>query len=111
MSWRDPNDFEQALPADTCQRWPEVIPLARCLTLAPRVEPLLLRNARRRFVPQAQAEVESLLWFSPKFKSVFACSMAIPPGSTTGQDRSFCSRKPRTWSDIHLKPMHPITTT
>jgi hypothetical protein len=65
MSWRDPNAFEKALLADTCERWPEIIPLARCLTLAPRIEPLLLRNARRGFVPQAQAEVESLLWFSP----------------------------------------------
>jgi hypothetical protein len=65
MGWRDPNAFEQALLADTRERWPEVIPLARCLSLAPSIEPLLLRNARRRFVPQAQVEVESLLWFSP----------------------------------------------
>jgi formylglycine-generating enzyme required for sulfatase activity len=35
------------------------------LALAPRIEPLLLRNARLHFVPKAQAEVESLLWFSP----------------------------------------------
>ena len=39
--------------------------MARCLALAPRIEPLLLRNARLHFVPKAQAEVESLLWFSP----------------------------------------------
>jgi len=30
-----------------------------------RIEPLLLRNARRRLLPTAPAEVESLLWFSP----------------------------------------------
>lgn len=65
MSWRDPNPFEQALLADARERWPEIIPLARRLILAPRIEPLLLRNARRLFVRQAQAEVESLLWFSP----------------------------------------------
>ena len=65
MTWRDPTDLERFLLDDTRERWPEVLPLARCLTLAPRVEPLLLRNARRRFVPQAQAEIESRLWFGP----------------------------------------------
>ena len=39
MSWRDPNPFEQALLADTRGRWPEIMPLARCLALAPRIEP------------------------------------------------------------------------
>ncbi|MGH7703875.1 MAG: SUMF1/EgtB/PvdO family nonheme iron enzyme [Gemmatimonadales bacterium] len=65
MPWRDPNAFERELLQDTRGRWPEVIPLARCLVLGPRIEPLLLRNARREFVPEAQAEIESLLWFSP----------------------------------------------
>ena len=66
MSWREPNDFEWAILADVKASWPdEIIALARCLALAPRIEPLLLRNARLNFVPQAQAEAESLLWFSP----------------------------------------------
>jgi hypothetical protein len=65
MSWREPTELERFLLDNTCEHWPEVLPLARCLTLAPRIEPLLLRNARRRFAPSAQAEVESLLWFSP----------------------------------------------
>jgi len=65
MSWRAPNDFELTLLADTRKRWREVIPLAQCLSLAPRIEPLLLRNARLRFAPQAEPQVESLLWFSP----------------------------------------------
>ena len=64
MSWRDPTPFEQDLLEDARTRWPEILPLARCLVLAPRIEPLLLRNARREFVPEALAEVESLLWFS-----------------------------------------------
>ena len=53
MSWRKPNSFEQKLLEDARVRWPEVIPLARHLVLAPRIEPLLLRNVRRSFVPQA----------------------------------------------------------
>ncbi|MFM8441991.1 MAG: SUMF1/EgtB/PvdO family nonheme iron enzyme [Methylococcus sp.] len=65
MSWRDPTPFESGLLAEARAEWPEIIPLAACLALAPRIEPLLLRQARRRFVPEAEAEVESLLWFSP----------------------------------------------
>ena len=65
MAWRAPNDLECVLLADTRERWPEVLPLARLLVLAPRIEPLLLRNARERFLPEAGAELESQLWFSP----------------------------------------------
>ncbi|NOZ53886.1 MAG: formylglycine-generating enzyme family protein [Gammaproteobacteria bacterium] len=42
-----------------------VVALAKHLVLLPRVEPLLLRNVRLRFVPSAHAETESRLWFSP----------------------------------------------
>ncbi|MCX7108793.1 MAG: hypothetical protein NTX45_01445 [Proteobacteria bacterium] len=66
MTWRDTHRFEKRILEDVKASWPkEMIALARCLALAPRIEPLLLRNARLHFVPQAQAEAESLLWFSP----------------------------------------------
>lgn len=65
MTWRPPNDLERFLLTDTRARWPEIIPLARLLVLAPRIEPLLLRNARRHFLPGAAVEIESQLWFSP----------------------------------------------
>ena len=69
MSWREPHDFETALLDQVRARWPEpkhaLLPLARILCLAPRIEPLLLRNARRALVPGAGAEVETLFWFSP----------------------------------------------
>jgi hypothetical protein len=69
MSWREPYPFERALLDHARTRWPEsetaLLPLARLLCLAPRIEPLLLRNTRRRLLPAAPAEVESLLWFSP----------------------------------------------
>ncbi len=64
MSWRTPNDLERFLLADTRDRWPEIIPLACLLVLAPRIEPLLLRNARQHFLPTTGAELESQLWFS-----------------------------------------------
>ena len=56
MTWRPPTDLERFLLADTNSRWPELIPLARLLVLAPRIEPLLLRNARRRFLPGTEEE-------------------------------------------------------
>jgi three-Cys-motif partner protein len=69
MSWREPHPFERGLLEHARDRWPEresaLLPLARLVCLAPRIEPLLLRNARRRLLPTAPAEVESLLWFSP----------------------------------------------
>lgn len=44
---------------------PAIVELARWVCLAARVEPLLLRRARLRFMPQASAAVEADLWFSP----------------------------------------------
>jgi len=43
---------------------PEMVELAKHLTLIPRVEPLLLRNVRLDFLPSAQVETETHLWFS-----------------------------------------------
>ena len=65
MSWLQPSAFEQELVADVRARWPEIVPLARLLSLAMRIEPLLLRNARLHFLPGSATEIESLLWFSP----------------------------------------------
>ncbi|HYN78738.1 MAG TPA: hypothetical protein VES73_13215, partial [Lamprocystis sp. (in: g-proteobacteria)] len=65
MTWRKIKELETFLLNDTRERWPELIPLARILSLAPRIEPLLLRNARVEFLPQGGAELESQLWFCP----------------------------------------------
>ena len=65
MSWLQPTAFERDLVADLRRRWPDLVPLARLLSLATRVEPLLLRNARLHFLPGSATEIESLLWFSP----------------------------------------------
>jgi DNA-binding NarL/FixJ family response regulator len=63
MTWRGPNDLERFVlrqPLDA-----RVLALARALVLAPRIEPLLLRNARLAFLPAAGAELEARLWLSP----------------------------------------------
>ena len=43
--------------------------LARCLSIATRIEPALLRRARLRFVPEADASVEADLWFGSLVQS------------------------------------------
>jgi len=65
LSWREPTDYERELLATTRRDRPRVVRLAELLCLAPRIEPLLLRNARRRWLPSLPAELESQLWFSP----------------------------------------------
>jgi formylglycine-generating enzyme required for sulfatase activity len=65
MSWRQAHNYENKLLSQVREDTPEVIDLARFLILAPRIEPLLLRNARLQFTPHIQPETESLLWFSP----------------------------------------------
>ncbi len=65
MSWLQPTEYEQTLLDQAIDELPvEVVELARLVSLVPRVEPLLLRNSRLEFLPAAEAEVESLLWFS-----------------------------------------------
>lgn len=44
---------------------PEVVTLAELLSIAVRVEPELLRAVRLRFLPNAEAEIESEWYFSP----------------------------------------------
>ena len=68
MSWREATEFEHDLLARARQdweAWPAMLDLVRVLTLAPRIEPRLLRNARLRFTPGLSAEAEARLWFSP----------------------------------------------
>ncbi|MCF1182437.1 SUMF1/EgtB/PvdO family nonheme iron enzyme [Marichromatium gracile] len=65
MTWRALNDWETDLLADVRKRLSEIIPLARLLVLTPRIEPLLLRNARVHFLPGSDAALEARLWFSP----------------------------------------------
>lgn len=68
MSWLQPTPFEKHLVEGFRGPWPEMPPLvrlARLLSLATRIEPLLLRNSRRHFLPGSATEIESLFWFSP----------------------------------------------
>ena len=65
MSWRQSNSYELSNLEAIRRDDPAIFTLVSYLILAPRIEPLLLRNARLKFAPQLQAEVESQLWFSP----------------------------------------------
>ncbi|WP_200284617.1 SUMF1/EgtB/PvdO family nonheme iron enzyme [Rhabdochromatium marinum] len=80
MTWRAPNTLERFLLQDARERWPEIIPLARLLVLAPRIEPLLLRNARQRFLPASDAELESQLWLSGLVAARSTREIVLHPG-------------------------------
>jgi len=80
VTWRAPNTLERFLLDDTCDRWPEIIPLARLLVLAPRIEPLLLRNARQHFLPASGAELESQLWLSGLVAARSTREIVLHPG-------------------------------
>jgi hypothetical protein len=51
---------------------PEAVALARWVCLATRIEPALIRRARLRLMPAANAGTESDLWFSPLIQTVGA---------------------------------------
>jgi hypothetical protein len=86
MSWLQPTPFEQDLVSDVRRRWPEIVPLARLLSLATRIEPLLLRNARLQFIPGSATEIESLALVQPADRRAQqrrgdpACGRSAPPG-------------------------------
>jgi hypothetical protein len=68
MSWLQPTPFEKRLVEEFLParlEMPPLVRLARLLSLATRIEPLLLRNSRRHFLPGSATEIESLFWFCP----------------------------------------------
>ncbi len=64
MSWLQPTGYEEYLLQQASETEPDAVELAKLLSLVPLVEPLLLRNVRRHFLPSSETETESRLWFS-----------------------------------------------
>lgn len=65
MSWYAPSRFDQELLVHLRRKLaPELLALAQYTALAPRVEPLLLRNVRIALMPASEPELEHQLWFS-----------------------------------------------
>ena len=61
MSWLVPDNYAHDLLESNSK---EVLELAKLLSLSPRIEPLLLRNMRLKFLPGSEPELEYQLWFS-----------------------------------------------
>lgn len=61
MSWSYPDDYAHDLLENNST---EVLELAKLVSLSPRIEPLLLRNMRLKFLPGSDPELEYQLWFS-----------------------------------------------
>ncbi len=65
MSWHTPSQFDRELLANLRAKLaPELLALAQFTALAPRIEPLLLRNMRTTLMPASEPELEHQLWFS-----------------------------------------------
>ncbi len=61
MGWLQPTRDERDFVARLSEE-PHLYPLAQVLALAQRIEPLLLRNARLRFAPGSDTDLESEIW-------------------------------------------------
>jgi hypothetical protein len=65
MSWHTPSQFDKELLANLRAKLsPDLLALAQYTALAPRIEPLLLRNMRTAMMPASEPELEHQLWFS-----------------------------------------------
>lgn len=65
MSWHTPSQFDKELLANLRANFsPDLLALAQYTALAPRIEPLLLRNMRTELIPASEPELEHQLWFS-----------------------------------------------
>ena len=69
----------------------QTLALARAVSLAVRVEPGLLRLARRRLFPRADAGVESDLWFSPLVLMRNADALVLDPDALVALRRDLAN--------------------
>ena len=80
MSWLEPNAQERDL-FDQLDLRSGLGRLCLIVASALRIEPLLLRNARTRFLPRSDASLENRFWFCPLIHSRSARAVFLRPGS------------------------------
>ncbi len=107
MSWLQPSRFEIDVVANVRRRWPEIVPLARLLAAASRVEPLLLRNARLHFLPGSSTELEFLFWFSPLVGARSSSEVILHPGAARVLVHRLWRREPKRFAQaVHFIRQH-----
>ena len=67
------------LVATTERRFPDAVGLARFVSIASRIEPELLRQARLQLLPRANAGAEADLWFSPLVQATTPLALTLLP--------------------------------
>lgn len=72
---RDPRKLLET----TEKRFPDAVRLARVVSLASRIEPELLRQARLQLLPSLDAGAEADLWFSPLVQSSTPLALTLRP--------------------------------
>lgn len=80
MSWLASSAEDRDYVTALADEHPQVYRLALVIAPALRIEPLLLRNARLRFVPRSEAALEARLWFSPLIASRSARAVVLRTG-------------------------------
>ncbi|MGH9945327.1 MAG: hypothetical protein ACRD9R_23495, partial [Pyrinomonadaceae bacterium] len=86
---------------------PEVVELARAVSLAARVEPALLRRARLDLLPHLDAGAEADLWFSPLVEAHDALALTFAPAMSDVLRRELAENQTlleRAWavvSEVH----------
>lgn len=80
MTWLDPGDDDRQLLQQVRECEPNHYALACVVAPALRIEPLLLRSARLRFVPNSGADLEAEFWFGSLIDSQSATAVTLRPG-------------------------------
>jgi hypothetical protein len=80
MSWLSPSAEDRRQAQALRDHAPTLHRLALVLAPALRIEPLLLRNARARFLPGAGADTEQEFWFSGLIDSRSQGAVVMHPG-------------------------------
>jgi hypothetical protein len=102
MTWLDPTTDERGYAERLARDEPDLYRLALALAPALRIEPLLLRNARLRFVPDSDAGLEAELWFSALIASRSARACVLRPGLA----RLLCDRLERPDAPLPAADVH-----
>ena len=78
----------------TEKRFPNAVRLARVVSLASRIEPELLRQARLQLLPSLDAGAEADLWFSPLVQSSTPLALTLRPAVADLLRRAVGNGKP-----------------
>lgn len=110
MTWQQPDEYECWLLEDAATQQEDLLPLARVLAQASRIEPRLLRNARLHFCGDASPQLEARLWFSTLVAARNSREIVFHPGVARLLTEQLKQQEPQThqaaWDFIRNHTRH-----